>query len=182
MSETTTVIKPTTTGERAELLTMCAKARQSVRIATRDLSDEEAGRRTTASELCLGGLVKHVTAVEQMWANFLVDGRSAIPDFASLTEADWAQHADQFRMLPGETLAGLLAAYDEAGRRTDELVTTLPDMDATMPLPEGPWFTDQQWSVRRVLLHIMIDTAQHAGHADIIREALDGKKSTDWGN
>jgi hypothetical protein len=42
----------------------------------------------------------------------------------------------------------------------------------------APWFTPgEQWTARRVLLHIIAETAQHAGHADIIREALDGAKS-----
>jgi len=80
-------------------------------------------------------------------------------------------------MLPGETLAGLLAEYAEVARRTDELVASLPDLDASHPLPKAPWHEDTSWSARRVLIHIIAETAQHAGHADIIREALDGAKS-----
>ncbi|MEU7885460.1 DUF664 domain-containing protein [Microbispora bryophytorum] len=94
------------------------------------------------------------------------------------TGADWGQWADQFRMLPGETLAALLAAYAEVARRTDELVATLPDLDADQPLPKAPWFEPgARWSARRVLMQIAAETAQHAGHADIIRESLDGAKS-----
>jgi uncharacterized damage-inducible protein DinB len=167
-----------TTGERADLLAMLAKHRHFLRFTTRDLTDEQAGLRTTASELCLGGLIKHVTSVERGWAEFIVRGPSAMPDFANMTEADFARRADEFRMLPGETLAGVLADYAEVGRRTDELVATLPDLDATQPLPKAPWFeADASWSARRVLMHIMAETAQHAGHADIIRESLDGAKS-----
>jgi hypothetical protein len=63
-------------------------------------------------------------------------------------------------------------------RRTDELVATLPDLDARQPLPEAPWFEPgANWSARRVLMHLIAETAQHAGHADIIRESLDGAKS-----
>ena len=63
-------------------------------------------------------------------------------------------------------------------RRTDELVAVLPDLDATQPLPKAPWFeADTGWSARRVLMHIIAETAQHAGHADIIRESMDGAKS-----
>ncbi len=81
-------------------------------------------------------------------------------------------------MLPGDTLAGLLDGYEQVARRTEELVWTLPDLDAVHPLPEAPWFEPgANWSIRRVLLHILAETAQHAGHADIIREALDGQKS-----
>ncbi|GHJ40019.1 hypothetical protein Sm713_56280 [Streptomyces sp. TS71-3] len=95
-----------------------------------------------------------------------------------MTEADWAKRADDFRLLPGETLAGVLADYAEVARRTDDVVATLPDLDATWPLPKAPWIEPgAQWSVRRVLMHIIAETAQHAGHADIIRESLDGAKT-----
>lgn len=81
-------------------------------------------------------------------------------------------------MLDGETLAGVLDDYAEVARRTDELVVTLPDLDAAQPLPKAPWFEPgAQWSARRVLLHIVGETAQHAGHADIIRESLDSAKT-----
>ncbi|MFJ9849420.1 DinB family protein [Streptomyces sp. NPDC101150] len=167
-----------TTGERADLLAMLAKHRHMLRFTTRDLTDEQAGLRTTAGELCLGGLIKHVTSVERKWGDFILDGPAAMPDFTAMTEADWARRADDFRMLPGETLAGVLDNYAEVARRTDELVATLPDLDATQQLPKAPWFeSDERWSARRVLMHIMSETAQHSGHADIIRESLDGAKS-----
>ncbi|MFG2679344.1 DinB family protein [Streptomyces sp. NPDC048392] len=166
------------TGERADLLEMLAKHRHFLRFTTRDLTDEQAGLRTTAGELCLGGLIKHMTAGERNWGAFILNGPSAMKDFAAMTEADWARRADEFRMLPGETLAGVLADYAEAARRTDELVATLPDLGATHPLPKAPWFeAGARWSARRVLMHIIAETAQHAGHADIIRESLDGAKS-----
>ncbi len=169
---------PAVTGERADLLEALATQRHFLRFTTRDLTDEQAGQRTTASELCLGGLIKHVTACEQGWGDFILEGPSALGDFTAMTEEDWAERADQFRMLPGETLAGVLDAYAEVARRTDALVASLPDLDASHPLPKAPWHEPGgRWSARRVLLHIIGETAQHAGHADIIRESLDGAKS-----
>lgn len=168
----------TVDAERADLLAMLAKHRHFLRFTTRGLSDEEAGRRTTVSELCLGGLIKHVTLVERNWANFLVHGASAMGDASAMTGDDRAAWAGQFAMLPGETLAGVLASYAEVGQRTDELVRTLPDLNATQPLPSAPWFEPgERWSARHVLLHIITETAQHSGHADIIRESLDGAKT-----
>ena len=165
-------------GERADLLEALAKQRHFLRFTTRDLTDEQAGQRTTVSELCLGGLIKHVNAVERHWVTFILEGPSPAQDFAAMTEADWARRADEFRMLPGETLAGVLADYAGTARRTDDLVASLPDLDAAHPLPEAPWFPPgEHWSARRVLLHIIAETAQHAGHADVIRESLDGAKS-----
>jgi hypothetical protein len=57
-------------------------------------------------------------------------------------------------------------------------VAQLPDLDAAHSLPPAPWFEPgARWSARRVLLHVIAETAQHAGHADIIRESLAGAKS-----
>ena len=83
-----------------------------------------------------------------------------------------------FRMLEGETVEALLMGYDAVARETDKLVLSLPDLDASQPLPPAPWFEPgARWSARRVFLHIIAETSQHAGHADIIRESLDGAKS-----
>jgi uncharacterized damage-inducible protein DinB len=165
-------------GERADLLAALAASRHFLRFTTRDLTDEQARQRTTASELCLGGLIKHVAAVEQGWANFILDGPSALGDFSAMTEDDMARWGDQFRLLPGETLAEVLAGYAEVARRTDDLVASLPDLNTAQPLPKAPWFPPgERRSARRVFLHIIAETAQHAGHADIIRESLDGAKS-----
>ena len=164
----------TMTGERADLLESLAKHRYFLRYTVRDLTDDQARQRTTVSELSLGGLIKHVTITEHQWARFIADGPSAI----SWENADAGAWSDGFRMLAGETLASLLDAYAQVARRTGELVATLPDLDAAHPLPEAPWFEPgAHWSARRVLLHVIAETAQHAGHADIIRESLDGAKS-----
>ncbi|GAA3002015.1 DinB family protein [Streptomyces drozdowiczii] len=178
MGANETAIPDTGSDERADFVEALGKQRHFLRFTTRDLTDEQAGRRTTDSELCLGGLIKHVTSVERAWAGFIVEGADAMPDFNAMTEADFAKRADEFTMLPGETLAGVLDAYEKAGAATDELVASLPDLGAAHPLPKAPWFDgDARWSARRVLMHIIAETAQHAGHADIIRESLDGAKS-----
>ncbi|SDK78579.1 Protein of unknown function [Nonomuraea maritima] len=166
----------TLTGERADLLAALTQSRHFLRHTTRDLTDEQAARRTTVSELCLGGLIKHVTATERSWTDFILNGPAQ--DFDTMTEADFAKWTDAFRMLPGETLAGLLDTYAEVARHTDELLATLPDLDIAHPLPQAPWNEPgTTWTARRVLTHIIAETAQHAGHADIIRESLDGAKS-----
>ena len=126
--------------ERSDLLAMLAGQRKFLRYTTRDLTDEQARARTTVSELTLGGLIKHVTKVEQGWAEFIVVGPSAMGDAADMTEADWAKRADDFRLLDDETLAGVLDAYEATAAATTELVRTLPDLNATQPLPVAPWF------------------------------------------
>ena len=172
-SDTTTI-----SGERADLLDALAKARHFLRFTTRDITDEQARQRTTVSELTLGGLIKHVTAVERNWQRFIAEGPVSSPDFSAMTEEDYAEWANGFKLLPDETLAGTLAAYEDTAKHTDELVATFPDLDAAHELPAAPWQPPGVfWSARRTFLHIAAETAQHAGHADIIREALDGSKS-----
>ena len=163
----------TLTVERRDLIQALDRHRDFLRFTVRGLTDEQATRRTTASELTLAGLIKHVGRTEATWAGFAQRGADAFGPGNWSPEA-WAQ---QWQLLPGETLAGMLADYDDAARRTDELAATL-DLDAAYPLPEAPWFEPgARWSVRRTLLHLIAETAQHAGHADILRESLDGQKT-----
>lgn len=80
-------------------------------------------------------------------------------------------------MVPGETLSGLLDEYTEVARRTDQLVTSLPDLNADQPLPNAPWFAaNARRTARQVFLHIAAETAHHSGHADILCETIDGQK------
>lgn len=164
------------TGERADLLSALAHHRGFLRYTVRGLTDEQAALRTTASELCLGGLIKHVAGTEEGWMRFVVEGPSAME--MPQSDEEFQEWENEFRMAPGETLDGVLARYAAVAERTEEIVAALPDLDAAHPLPEAPWFEQgAHWSARRVLLHIIAETCQHAGHADIIRESLDGAKT-----
>jgi hypothetical protein len=159
------------TAERADLVQTLDKHRGFLRYTVRGLTDEQAALRPTPSELCLGGLIKHVSGGEHRWMKFAVGGAESMES----EPVDWQ---GQFRMIEGETLADLLDTYEQVARNTDELVATLPDLDLAHPLPSAPWFEPgARWSVRRVLLHIIAETSQHAGHADIIRETIDGSKT-----
>jgi hypothetical protein len=161
-------------GERADLLQSLARQRHFLRHSTRGLTGEQAAQQTTASELSLGGLIKHAALTEQQWMRFIVDGPSAM-SWDQASAGDWMAG---FKMLDGDTLAGLLENYAQVAHRTEELVVHLPDLDAAHPLPPAPWFEPgARWPARRVLLHVIAETAQHAGHAGIIRESLDGAKS-----
>src|ERR1700735_1971896 len=117
---------PVTSGERADLLAMLAAHRNFLRFTTRGLTDEQARQRTTVSELCLGGLIKHVASCERGWTNFILKGPSALGGVSDMTEADWARRAAGFRLLPEEPLAGVLADYADVASRTDALVASLP--------------------------------------------------------
>ena len=161
--------------ERADLLETLAKHRGFLRFTVRDLDDEQARLRPTVSALCLGGIVKHVTAVEDRWTAFIEEGAPAM----DITDESAREgHAATFRMEESETLTGLLERYEETAARTDALVRRLPSLDLAQLLPSAPWFPPgASWTARRVLLHLIAETSQHAGHADILREAIDGSKT-----
>lgn len=167
----------TTDTERASLLRMLADQRDFLRYTLKGLDGEQAARRTTAGELTLVGLVKHVSETERDWIRFAQEGPDAEPvDYGDPRTRQ--KHADGFRLLEGETLEGVLAGYERVGARTEEYVLSLPDLERRHPLPAAPWFEEgASWSVRDVLLHILRETAQHCGHADIVRESLDGQKT-----
>ena len=172
---TTDTASSVTNLERNDLLGTLDQHRKLLVGTVSGLTDVQARLTPTASQLCLGGIVKHVTLVEEGWVRFIEEGPDAR---GPVDEAAYEAHAAGFRMTAGETLSTLISRYETVARHTDELVGALLSLDASHPLPEAPWFEPgARWSARRVLLHIVAETAQHAGHADIIRETIDGAKS-----
>jgi hypothetical protein len=160
--------------EREVLLAYLAQQRDALRYAAHGLSDEQASDRPTVSELCLAGLIKHAARVEQAWVSYLTDGdtKSFVPG------DDWA---DGFRLLDGETLQDAVALSEEQARETEKVVGGIADMGAPLPATTDvvPWIPGGiVWTPRWVLLHLIEETARHAGHADIIRESVDG--ATCW--
>jgi hypothetical protein len=181
MKETSMTTIPELSGERADILELLRTRRAFLRQTVDGMSDEQAGSRPTVSALCLGGLIKHVAHTEDGWARFILEGPVALAGEKDWTEwgpQEWADRENEFAMVPGDTLAGLLAEYQQVADRTDALVVDLPDLDVSQPLPKAPWYEeDGRRSARQVFLHIATETAQHAGHADIIRESIDGAKT-----
>jgi uncharacterized damage-inducible protein DinB len=162
--------------ERRDLLETLNSHREFLRFTAQGLTDEQARQTPTVSALSVGGIIKHVAATESGWAEFIVRGTEAVE--MDMSEEAFAARSAEFVMQPGETLAGLVAEYDAVAQRTNDLVAEVADLDASHGLPDAPWFEPgARWSIRRALLHIIAETSQHAGHADIVREAIDGAKT-----
>ena len=165
---------PPVADERTGLLSYLAQQRAGIRYATHGLTDAQAMARPSVSELSLGGLVKHAALVEQAWIGFLQDGESSVflPDY------DWA---DGFRLVDGETLADVAVVLGRRGPQHGEgrRGPARPRFSLPATGPGAPWIpAGLVWSPRWVLLHLIEETARHAGHADIVRESLDG--ATCW--
>ncbi|MET8854152.1 DinB family protein [Amycolatopsis sp. NPDC004625] len=157
--------------ERDGLLSFLEQQRYVLRLAAHGLTDEQARLASTKSTLSVGGLIKHVASTEYSWMDTVLQ----VPQkpFAEGVAEYEAAH----RLGPEETVAGVLARYDEVAARTAEVIAGIDDLGQAVPVPKGvPWFPPDvdAWSVRWVLLHLIQETARHAGHADIIREHIDG--------
>jgi hypothetical protein len=158
---------PPVTDERAALLGYLDHQRDVLRTAAYGLTDEQIGLSPTASALSIGGLIKHVGYSERTWMDTVRERREGSRD----------AYEAAFRVEPGETLVGILESYDEAATNTNAVIADIDDLGQPVPVPQGvPWFPPdvEAWSVRWVLLHLIQETARHAGHADIIRESIDG--------
>ncbi|MFI1914551.1 DinB family protein [Nocardia sp. NPDC020380] len=158
--------------EREELIKMLDNQRELFRITVRGLEDDDARHRTTVSELTLGGLLHHVMHTEQHWTRVIVE-RDPNSEF------DVSEMDSEYRMGPDQTVAELLAEWDATAERTAALIRELPNLEDSIPTPTAPWAPERVWmTVRYILLHILREIAHHSGHADIIREALDGANTT----
>ncbi|MGZ4609394.1 MAG: DinB family protein [Actinomycetes bacterium] len=159
---------PPVADEREGLLAFLAQQRLVVRIAAFGLTDDQARLTPPVGSLSIGGLIKHVGQMERGWMDTLLQRDSGAGEDA---------YRDGFRLLPDETLAGVLDVYAEVAAETEEIVAGIDDMGRPVPVPrDAPWFPRdvEAWSVRWVLLHLIEETARHAGHADIVREHIDG--------
>lgn len=158
--------------ERDGLLTFLAGQRYVLRLAAHGLTDEQARLVPSRSALSIGGLLKHVARTERGWMDTVLQ-REPAGTFEERTRA----YQEDFHFTEEDTLPAVLADYEQAARETDEVVAGIPDLGQPVPVPKGvPWFPAdvEAWSVRWVLLHLIQETARHAGHADIVREHIDG--------
>jgi uncharacterized damage-inducible protein DinB len=148
--------------ERALLLAFVAQQRDGLRNAAFGLTDDEARRAASAGVLSIASLLKHAATTERGWISMVEGGPSASDQGFDLTE--------------GDTVASLLDDYTAVAEHTARVIASV-DLDDPVLVPKDvPWFPDgvDAWSVRWVLLHLIEETARHAGHADIVRESIDG--------
>jgi len=161
---------PFHTDERDVLLGYVDQQRAVLHITAYGLTDEQARTPAAApSPLTVGGLIKHVAKVEQNWIDMILERERPA------TAED--EYVENFTMRPDETLSEVIAAAVAVGEETTRVVRGIDDLGQRVPVPPGvPWYPDDldAWSVRWVLMHLISETARHAGHADIVREAIDG--------
>jgi hypothetical protein len=166
---------PATT-EREGLVAYVAQQLDAFRSLAYGLTDEQARATPTPSALSVGALIKHVTGSSRGWVSRIAAAPDAPPTDQRPGAERMAEYADQFTMRSDETLADVLTHFDRQAEETLQAIADA-DPDTAVPVPrDAPWFPAdvESWSVRWVALHLVEELARHAGHGDIIREAVDG--------
>uniref|UniRef100_A0AAU2JUQ3 DinB family protein n=1 Tax=Streptomyces sp. NBC_00049 TaxID=2903617 RepID=A0AAU2JUQ3_9ACTN len=157
--------------ERGTLLAFVEAQRTAIRETLIGMDEAQAASRPSASELSLSGVLKHVVEVELGWLRMAQQR----PNERQRTRETWG---DAFRLIDDESVPSVLALWDEVRKETEEFIATVPSLDDTFPLPPAPWFPENgKVSIRWMLLHLVEEFARHAGHADIVRETIDGTKA-----
>ena len=154
--------------EREGLLAYLAQMRYVLRLTAYGLSPEQLRAAPTASPLTVGGLIKHCASTEDGWIDTVRREPSAV---------DYTAYENNFALSDGETIEDVFTYYDRVAARTEKTIAEIEDLGQDVPIDHSvPWNPKDldNWSVRWVLLHLIQETARHAGHADIIREAVDG--------
>jgi uncharacterized damage-inducible protein DinB len=163
-------LPPPVRTEQEGLLAFLAQQRQALRHAAYGLTEEQLRLAPSASALSVGGLVKHVALTERQWIQGTVLGR---PEHRGGQD----EYARGFVLADDETMADLLDLQATVAAETEASVAEIDDLDHPVPVPrDAPWFPAdvEAWSLRWVLLHVIQESARHAGHADIVRESVDG--------
>ncbi len=171
------MVQPARLDEAAALATFLRAQTESVRTSAFGVSETEARQTPSRSALSLGGILKHLSTCWPIWQSREACERGERG--WELTEADFALFYGSFALTDDESLEQILAQYDEA---CAALIGALESMDpgAEVLAAPAPWFDRLEptpMTARMLALHMIEEFARHAGHADIIREQLDGAQA-----
>ena len=152
--------------EAEGLVVYLRQQRDGLVNAAHGLSEAQLRLAPTRSTLSVGGLLKHAAQTERQWVGII----------AGRPPAGGEQvYADGFTVTADDTVASLTADLRAAGAATETVVADLPDLGVEVEIPAGPWYPrGGGYTARWVLLHVLEELSRHAGHADLVREHVDG--------
>ncbi len=159
----------TTTSERDSLGQYLDYQRETILLKTEGLTKAQLALKIPTSDLTLAGILYHLSLVEESWLEEEFLGRPPQEDFAGI---DWKADPEyEFRTAVEKDPAWLRRRYQDACDRSRQVIAGAGSLDdaSARPLRNGKPFT-----LRWVMLHLIEETARHAGHADLLREAVDG--------
>ncbi|MGL5823890.1 MAG: DinB family protein [Nocardioides sp.] len=148
--------------------------RDTIRLKVAGLDRSQLAHTLAPSSMTLGGLLKHCAFVESYWFVEIFAGAGTPEPFASAdweADEDWEWHTAQHDS-PAELLALFDRSVAESNRIVDEAVVT-----GSLDSPSAITSKRQHvpFSLRWILVHLIEEYARHAGHADLIRESIDGQ-------
>lgn len=169
------VIPEPVEGERQSLLEYVRYHHAAFVAVSHGLTDEQARSTPTVSTLSIGGLIKHVTVVAYAWTQQVVASPAQLQDDPWSLSGMVSHRDEQHVMRDDDTLAALLATLATQMNRTTNVFAEA-DLDETIVVPEHVQRVCEgaHWTVRWALMNINEEMARHAGHADLIRETIDG--------
>jgi uncharacterized damage-inducible protein DinB len=161
---------PPETGPELDQLTRYLDVqRETILRKCEGLTREQLARPLPPSSLTLGGLLNHLALVEDSWFRVRFSGE---PDDDRWAGIDWEADPDyEFRTAADVEPDELRRRYEEACAASRQVVAGAQSLDQLSAQPRG---NGQHFDLRWVMLHLIEETARHAGHADLLREAIDG--------
>jgi uncharacterized damage-inducible protein DinB len=156
-------------GERATLIDFLTGCRQTLELKCQGLSAEQMARRSVPpSNMSLEGLIRHMADVERYWFRQVLSGEDAPRRYRTNEDRD----AD-FNAARADPAAvdDAWEAWHEEVTYAERCVEGLKDLGTTVPLPDE----EEEIAVREVLMHMIEEYARHCGHADLLRERIDGR-------
>jgi uncharacterized damage-inducible protein DinB len=132
------------------------------------ISENAARCRRVPSKTTLAGLIKHMTGVERGWFQEVLGGRSPAEIGANVGGGD-----ESWDLAESETVSSLIKEYEQACAQSRQTAARFA-LDDEVPEPDLG-----QVSLRWIYVHMIEETARHAGHADILREQADGATDVD---
>ncbi len=155
-------------GERQQLMDFLNFQRAVLVRKAEGLTDEQARQSLAPSNLTLAGLVKHSIFVEDIWAVYRFAGQDMIEPWASV---DWDASPDwELTSASEDKLTDLLDALRAAWARSDEIYAGAESLDQPAARPRE----DEPFNLRWILIHLIEEYARHLGHADFLRQSIDG--------
>lgn len=168
MSKTWPKDELATADERATLMGFLSHQRRFLNRKAATLTEEQARTATCPpSDLTMHGLIRHVSDVERGWAQRTFAGESAPPLYYGAAHPD-ADQDGGFHPPPDATLADALNVWQQEIEMADAIYNAAIDLDQ---IEKGRGF----YSLRWILVHLIEEYARHLGHADLIRQAIDGQ-------
>ena len=162
--------EPPTSGPELQALTgFLDQQRETILRKTVGLTREQLAQPLPPSSLTLAGLVNHLALVEDSWFR---DRFAGLPEDPLWAGHDWEADPDyEFRTAVELDPEQLLQRYRDACARSREVVARAGSLDQ---LSAGTSREGSNWDLRWILIHMLEETARHAGHTDLLREAIDG--------